>query len=211
MKSKTLIIALSVLLVAVCGVGFALAKSDDPWNWLGKEQAKTDALEEKDVIIAYVNGEEVKKDELAFWQQMVEFGNRVSGIEEPTDAKTVFYEHIVPSKAVIAMAKKEDLWPTDQETREHIAEVRQAFELLDEAKEQLQSYLAGLGISEKEYFEEYAFENYRQALAMGKYREKIAEQFDGKPPHEVMVQVEAHMENLKEQAEVRVVHPLLQL
>jgi len=77
-------------------VGFAIAQGDNPWNWLGKEQAKIDAVAEKDVIIAYINGEAVTKGELSFWQLMVEFGNRLGGIEEPTDVKTVFYEHIVP-------------------------------------------------------------------------------------------------------------------
>lgn len=211
MQNKRLVIvALSVLLVAMCGMGFAIAQGDDPWNWLGGERAQIDALDEKDEIVAYVNGEAVTKGELVFWQRKVEYGNQVSGgSEEPTDAKTVFYEHVVPAKVAVIMAKKEGLWPSDAETQAHITEVRQAFDEHTETKKQFRGYLAGLGLSEKEYFEEYAFENYRRALAMGKYHEKLAQQFDvdGKPPHEVWKRVEAH---LKEKAEVDVIHPSLQ-
>lgn len=209
-NKRVVIVALSVLLVSICGVGFAIAYSDNPWNWLGKEHAKIDNLKGTDEIVAYINGEAVSKGELIFWQKMTEFGNKTSGTDEPTDAKTVFYEHVLPSKVVANAAKKQNLWPNDQETKEYIAEVRYQFELLDEAKEQLKSYITGLGLSEDEYFEEYAFEYYRRGLANGKYREKIAQQFDGKLPHEVMAQVEAHLENLKSQAQIEIVHPLLQ-
>lgn len=210
-NKRRIIAALCILLMAVCGMGFAIAHSDDPWSWLGREQSQIDAWDEKDEIVAYVNGEAVTKGELLFWQNMVEYGNHVgSGTEQPTDAKTVFHEHVVPFKAAVVMAKKEGLWPTRAETEAHIAQVRQSFEVAnEEVKEQFSRYLAALGLSEKEYFEEYAFENYREALAAGKYRERLALQLDvdGKAPHEVWDRIAAH---LKEKAEVEVVHPLVQ-
>lgn len=210
MQNKTLIIALSVLVVLICGIGFATAYSDNPWEWLGREQTRIDATKEADETVARINGEVVTKGELMFWQRMVEFGNRVSGADEPTDAKTVFYKHLLPSKVVASAAKSQNLWPTERETKDYITEVRQAFESLDEAREELKNYLAGLGLSEDEYFEEYAFENYRQGLAYGNYRQKIAQQFKGKEPQEITTQVEAHIAELIEQAQVKTVDPLLQ-
>lgn len=208
MSNKTLIISLSVVLL-LCGMGLAIASGGKPWFWLGEERAKINAMPGADAVVALVEGEEVTRGDLIYWQRAVELGNRVSGMEEPTDAKTVFYEHIVPMKAAAALAKKEGLWPSDRETREYIAVIRSQFEMSGDAQAELEDYLTGLGMTEDEFFGEYAFEGYRQSMAMGYYSQKISAQFTGKSPDEVMALTQSHMADLGAKAQVRIVDPSL--
>lgn len=207
-KRFYMLIAISLLILL--GIGSASAiTATNPWVWLGVEQAKMAASDDKDYVVAYVNGEPVTKGEITSWQNVIKWGNRISGSNQPNSVHDAF-DDLIKSKSIIAIAKKEGLWPTDEETREHIKGVRESFELIGgEAKEELEYYLDGLGLTEDEFFEEYSFEDYRRSLAVGRYWEKMCAEYADEQPDKQIELVDRQVRNMMDNAKVEIVDPML--
>lgn len=194
-----------MLLVGVVTASVA----ENPWTWLGTEKSKIDAVKNKDEIMAYVNGEPVTYGDLVHMQTMIEFNNRVVGASEPADAAAAFVR-LTKSKVITSVAKQEGLWPSDEQTREHIKAVRDSYSILGgDAKKELDQFLRGLGISEDEYFNSYAFEGYRAALATGLLRAKIASKYEGMAPEEVEQRIDKEIQSMTESAEVKILNAAL--
>lgn len=180
-------------------------------NWRGSrlesiEQADIGWPEDETKIVAYVEGEPVRRGEIEKRQQIIEFSNLVTSEKQP-DSRYDALEHLVVEKVLASRAKEEGLWPTDEEVKSHIHMVRESFKSMGgEAQEQLTSYLDGLGLTEDEYFEDYAFEEYRTSLAMGRYTsEHLITNFAHEEPHIQSELMDRELEKIRQEAEVQVI------
>lgn len=158
-----------IIVIAIC-LSLAMltassAFSDSKYRKIGKSELAISA--EKDIVIAKVNGVPINNARIE--RQLM----RAEMLGSPKSKKQII-DREIKIKSVIYEAKKLDLYPDNKQTELFINDIKNNFNVNEEAKSQFIDYLNGLGKTEEEYFKEH-YDGYADMLAFNKLYEKITE------------------------------------
>ncbi len=166
----------TIILTGIFGVlVFALAinsYSVDSTSWwynFGKDLEKVNRSIDSSDVVAYVADESVTRADVEYWRLASEYNARLDENLNSISFSEAL-DKAIEIKLVETEAKHQGLWPSKQETTEYIDWVRRSLEELpEEEKQHFQEYLRGLGMTEKEFFEDNRTINaYASALATSK-------------------------------------------
>jgi parvulin-like peptidyl-prolyl isomerase len=189
-------------LIALIGIATVFAANlDDVMFQLGERTRELD--EDKGYVIAVVDGTEILSKDLEILKISSDLAEK-----EVDEAEAL--DKLIEKQLVYNAAIESGIDVSDSEVDRIIEQTKQALEQDDDANAQQAEYIAGLGISEEEYWE-MVKPIYKKMLIMGKYKNSfIKEQFikennitDAKAiEQEYAEYFKEHVESLKSKANI---------
>ena len=181
-NKKTIVIIVSVLAFFIFSATIVFAATNSlgdtvrgfTWKEIGRmvDTARND--ENKNDVVAIINGEPITKEQVLMKKYELSLSNKNISIEDVQEAVTF-------DVVLVQVAKEQDLYPMDEEALEYVDVLRGIYEEglrevpNNEYLRGMSDYIKALGLSEREYWENDSVVNsYRNLLAIGKLREKMA-------------------------------------
>lgn len=175
-KKRVIPTLIAIAILATFVISTAVATGSSKIHELGS--FAKNLYKEKEVKLAIIDGENITEQELKAKKMFTQAqGKKINNQEA--------FDMVIKDKILIIEAKKHGLFPNDMETKAYIKDIRSTYEdakakgLIDkESEKQHKDFLAGLGMTEEEYWQHQAtVESYRYGLAIAKLRSELANEW----------------------------------
>ncbi|MEM3486048.1 MAG: SurA N-terminal domain-containing protein [Candidatus Methanomethyliaceae archaeon] len=152
------------------------------WHELGERFKLSNAPENKNRVIARINGEEATLAEFLDRKAILQAKAKSEGKDESQVSNRDAFNLVVSFKVQVAEAKRRGINVTEEEVDRLIQQQRTNATNSSVVKvdpDALPAFLKGLGISEEEYWGKYLRSKYRDSLYLIKLRQIIYNQLPG--------------------------------
>jgi len=183
MASRKVILVVVLLLLATLVGGTIYAAVTDEvthWNNVGKEMKEAKKIPNSTAVVATINGEPVTKGDFAASRTVM----RSLGMSPGTVADVLSF--ITEKRVILQEAERRGLQATREETLEQMKTYRETirnaeargYEVDQRSKAEWEAYLAGLGMTDDEYWRnEEVIKAYQAGIAISKLRFALAEEW----------------------------------
>ncbi|GED34965.1 SurA N-terminal domain-containing protein [Brevibacillus centrosporus] len=166
MKKK--LIAAGIITTLILSVSIASFASEDPFFTFGQSISSKETNEH----VGTVNNEEIDPKEVRNYQNYLEHVEKMQSKQARKEA----INKIVEDTLLYNQAKKSNLMISKKEAIDFAKTQREQLEKAenaDEVKKSINNLIAGLGISEEQYWDSYVVEGYMKYNSIGKLRAEI--------------------------------------
>lgn len=116
-------------------------------------------------LIAEVNGRQIRENDI----------KAIKVMSDANMSEEEILNMLIDQQLLLEEAKRQNLEPTPEEIQAAVDEARETYNKYASEKDKMdiQAVIEGLGLSEKEYWENYVPSKYKEMLTAGKLRTKI--------------------------------------
>lgn len=195
---KLIISVLCFILISLLGTLYAFAGNTVYYD-IGKKVQEHKNDPDRAKIVAKIDGKEISKQ--YFDNIKTSFENNRPG-EKITDDQVL--NEIATKEALLAEANKLGLTVSREETIKNMADIRKQFEDSPDARQQLENYIDGTGMTEDQYWaSEDTINTYQKAFTIAKLKNEILKNVD---PDQKVKQWDDYNKSLKNKVKVEKVN-----